>query len=177
MIGQECFLIAISRNLGERFFGDGDLFFGAGEGEAFLRGEGDSLCGGWNKNLQHFSHFCVITTISSASELTVEIAVRESPWHHPSSRQPCARSRCLVSTSSPSWFSSTSSSSPSPCSSPRSWSWSRCWSHCWSSSSSCLLSFSSCPGRQSFHGIGLVLIVILSLLDSKSKTWSNSYSY
>jgi len=26
--------------------GDGDLFFGAGEGEAFLRGEGDSLCGG-----------------------------------------------------------------------------------------------------------------------------------
>ena len=33
----------IKKNLGERFFGDGDLFFGAGEGEAFWRGEGDSL--------------------------------------------------------------------------------------------------------------------------------------
>ena len=68
--------MAISRNLGERFFGDGDLFFGAGEGEAFLRGEGDSLCGGWNKNLQHFSHFGVITTtISTVSGSTVEIIV------------------------------------------------------------------------------------------------------
>ena len=31
--------------LGERFLGDGDLFLGAGEAEAFLRGEGDSLGG------------------------------------------------------------------------------------------------------------------------------------
>ena len=177
MIGQECFPMAMSRNLGERFFGEGDLFFGAGEGEAFLRGEGDSLCGGWNKNLQHFSHFGVITTISSVSGSTVEIVVWKSPWHHPSSRQPCEHSRCLVSTSSPSWFSSTSSSSLSPGWSPRSSSWSRCWSHCWSSSSSCLLSFSSCPARQSFHEIGLVLINILSLLDCKSRTWGNSHSY
>ena len=58
MIDQKCFPMAISRNLGERFLGDGDLFFGAGEGEAFLRGEGDSLCGGWNKNLQHFYNRC-----------------------------------------------------------------------------------------------------------------------